>query len=198
MELDELKATWKQEKKALENRIKLDEAYIQKFAFDKSKGVFDRLMTTAIMGRNLALVYMLISFTALYFMQAELWQSTLVFISGLAMLFSFFQHRSLKKPAYSLMNTVELQKAIAQFRIHTAKHAKYDLGIVALWFSAMIPVYLKLFSNQSINFVDQLLVSAAIVVLMVVLSPFIYGRYNRQLAENEAQLAKVIEFESLD
>lgn len=198
MELDELKITWQQEKKALEHRIKLDEAYIQKFAFDKSKGVFDRLMSTAIMGRNLALVYMLISFTALYYMEAELWQSALVLISGLAMLVSFFQHRSLKKPAYSLMNTVELQKAIAQFRIHTAKHAKYDLGIVALWFSAMIPVYLKLFSNQSITFGDQLLVSAAIVILMVVLSPFIYGRYNRQLMENEEQLAKVIEFESLD
>ncbi len=198
MELDELKVAWKQEKKALENRIKLDEAYIQRFAFDKSKGVFDRLISTSIIGRNLALVYMLISFAALYHMEADLWQSTLVFISGLAMLFSFFQHRSLKKPVYSQMNTVELQKAIAQFRIHTAKHAKYDLGIVALWFSAMIPVYLKLFSNQSITFVDQLLVSAAIVVLMVVLSPFIYGRYNRQLMENEAQLAKVIEFESLD
>lgn len=198
MEMSELKATWKKEKQALENRIKLDEAYIQRFAFDKSKGVFDQLMSTAIIGRNLALVYMLISFAALYHMQADLWQSTLVLVSGLAMLFSFFQHRSLKKPDYNQMSTVELQKAIANFRIHTAKYAKYDLGIVALWFSAMIPVYLKLFSNQSISFGDQLLVSAAIVVLMVVLSPFIYGRYNRQLKENEQQLAKVIAFESMD
>lgn len=198
MELDELKATWQKEKQALENRIKLDEARINQFVLDKSTGVFDRLMTTAIMGRNLALVYMLISFAALYYMRTELWQEMLVLASGLAMLFSFFQHRALKKPNFYQMSTIELQKAISIFRIHTAKNSKYDLAIVALWFSSMVPVYLRLFSNTSISFETQLIISAVIVVVMFVFSPLIYGKYDQQLSEQEAQLAKVNEFERLD
>lgn len=198
MNLDELKATWNKEKQALESRIKLDEARINQFAFDKSKGVFERLMTTAIIGRNLALVYMSVSFAALYYMHAELWQHALVLVSGLAMLFSFFQHRSLKKPNFYQMSTIELQKAISRFRTHTAKNSKYDMVIVALWFSSMIPVYLGLFSNAQISFEHQLLVSGAVVVVMFLLSPFLYGKYEQQLREQEAELAKVMEFEALD
>lgn len=198
MELDELKATWQKEKQALENRIKLDEARINQFVLDKSTGVFDRLMTTAIIGRNLALVYMLISFAALYYMRAELWQEILVLTSGLAMLFSFFQHRALKKPNFYQMSTIEFQKAISIFRIHTAKNSKYDMAIVALWFSSMVPVYLRLCSNTSISLETQVIIPAAIVVVMFAFSPLIYGKYDQQLSEQEAQLAKVNEFERLD
>lgn len=198
MELDDLKETWQKEKQALESRIKLDEVRINQFAFDKSKGVFDRLMTTAIIGRNLALVYMSISFVALYYMHAELWQHALVLVGGLAMLFSFFQHRSLKKPNFYQMSTIELQKAISRFRTHTAKNSKYDMVIVAIWFSSMIPVYLGLFTTTPISFWVQVLISGAIVVLMLLFSPHLYGRWDQQLKENEVLLKRTIAFETED
>ncbi len=198
MELDDLKETWQHEKQVLENRIRLDEELINRLTFDKSKGVFDRLMTTAIMGRNMALVYMLISFAALYFMKADLWQNVLVSFGGLAMLFSFFQHRSLKKPEFSQMNTIELQKAISKFRIHTAKNSKYDTAIVALWFSSMIPIYMRLFMDAPVSFWNQLLISAVIVVLMLLFTPLLYGKWDQQLKENELLLKRTMAFETED
>jgi hypothetical protein len=59
----------------------------------------------------------------------EIQYSIPAFIGAAAMLFSFFQHISLVKPHYLKMSTIELQKNISRFRVHTSKYSKYDISI---------------------------------------------------------------------
>ena len=61
MELDDLKTIWLKEKMELESKIILNHNLVKELILNKSKNSFDRLISISILGRNLALVYMLMS-----------------------------------------------------------------------------------------------------------------------------------------
>lgn len=195
MELDDLKNIWLKEKMELESRIVLKEKLVIELTFDKSKNSFDKLIKKAIIGRNLALVYMVISIFSASQVFYEFEYSIPAYIGGLAMLFSFFQHKSLNKPDYSKMNTLELQKAICQFRIHTSKYSKYDISIVSLWILTMLPMYLKFILKIHISPLPLFSIIILLVVLTFVFSKDIYNKWDNQLKENEQELNQIIEFE---
>lgn len=195
MELDDLKGIWLKEKKEMEGRIAINEALINKMNLDSSKGSFDKLLTTAILGRNLALVYMTIS---LFFVVKEFYNyeySLPALIGAIAMLFSFIQHWSLKRFDFCTMSTVELHKAICEFRIHTLRHAHYDTAVVCLWLLTLLPISAKF---HLFNFSNVLL--CGVIILMIVLallySKGIYKNWDIQLRENEFQLTRIMEFEN--
>lgn len=195
MELDDLKNIWLKEKMELESKIVLKENLVKELTFDKSKNSLDKLIKTAILGRNLALVYMIISmiFTVKVFYDFE--YSIPACIGGIAMLFSFFQHVSLKRPDFSKMNTIELQKAICQFRIHTSKYSKYDISIVSLWILTLIPIYFKYILKIQISLLPLISIITLLIVLTLVFSKYIYKKWDKQLKENEEQLNLITEFE---
>ena len=196
MELNDLKNIWQKEKEELQNRIHLNEKFIQDLSLDKHKGAFDKLVKTAILGRNLALVYMTISFIVAFVVQENMGYFIPLIVGGLAMLFSFFQHLSIEKPDFGHMNTIELQKSICQFRIHTSKYAKYDILIVALWFLTLLPPLLIIILKFQISFIQLIPLFLLIVALTVILSKDIYKKWDKQLAENEDYLQSIIEFEN--
>lgn len=96
MELDDLKNIWQKEKEELQDRISLNEKLIQDLSLDKPKGDFNKLVKTAIIGRNLALVYMIFSFALAYKVSEHIQFFIPLFIGGVAMLFSFFSTCQLK------------------------------------------------------------------------------------------------------
>ena len=195
MGLDDLKNIWLEEKKDLEGRIILNEKLVRELAFDKTTSAFDKLINTAILGRNLALVYMIISLFLVSKIFQDFAYSVPAAIGGIAMLFSFFQHISLKRPNFSKMNTIELQKAICQFRIHTAKYSKYDVSIVMLWLITLIPIYFKYFLKIHISLLSLVCVFTVLGALTIVFSNYIYKKWDKQLKENEAQLKLILDFE---
>ena len=147
MELDDLKTIWLKEKMELESKIILNHNLVKELILNKSKNSFDRLISISILGRNLALVYMLISLFLASKVLYELQYSIPAFIGAAAMLFSFFQHISLVKPDYLKMSTIELQKNIARFRLHTSKYSKYDISIGCIWILTVLPIFFKYLSN---------------------------------------------------
>src|SRR5258705_2540207 len=195
MELDDLKYIWSKEKNELESKISLHEKLILELIFDKSKSSFDDLLKIAILGRNLTLIYMIISVFMGIKVFYEFEYSIPAFIGGIAMLFSFFQHRSLEKPDFSKMNTIELQKAICKFRIHTAKYSKYDFAIVSLWFLTLTPIYFKFILKINILLLPLYSIVISLIVLTLIFSKYLYKKWDNQLKENEEQLKQVIEFE---
>ena len=194
MQLKELQNIWLAEKQELESRISINENLVKNLAFEKSKNSFDSLINTSIMGRNLALVYMSISIIAALQVFYDFEYSVPALIGGGAMLLSFFQHLSLKKPNYSTMNTVEFKKTVCQFRIHTAKYAKYDISIVSLWFLTLIPIYFKYFEIEH-SILELSAVIATAIALTAVCSIYAYKKWNKRLQENEEQLNRLSEFE---
>lgn len=194
MELDDLKNIWLKEKKEIESRIVLNEKLVRELTYNKSKSSFDKLIMIAILGRNLALVYMTISIIIASKVFYDFEYSIPACIGGIAMLISFFQHISLKKPDFSKMNTIELQKAICQFRIHTSKYMKYDISIVSLWFLTLIPIYFKYILKIHISLLPIFSI-LTLLVLILVFSKYIYKKWDKQLKENEEQLNIITEFE---
>lgn len=63
------------------------------------------------------------------------------------MLFSLAQYWKLKQPDCIGVNTIELQKAISEFRIHTSK---YNFLIVVLWLVTLTLIFLKKVYKSSI------------------------------------------------
>lgn len=196
MELDDLKNIWQKEKDELQNTIHLNEKIIQNMSLDKPKGNFSKLIKTAIIGRNLAIVYMTFSFVFAFAVYEDMRYFIPLIIGGLAMLFSFFQHFPLEKPDFSRMNTIELQKSICKFRIHTSKYAKYDMFIVAFWFMTIFPPYIKYVFKFQISIMQMIPVLLLITALIVAFSMVAYKKWDKQLIENEEQLQRIIEFEN--
>ena len=200
MELDDFKATWAREQKELESRLVLNERIVKQMTLEKSKDKFNKLLGLSILGRNMALVYMVISMICAYWVRSELLYCIPAVIGGLAMLFSFTQHWHLKQPDFIGMNTIELQKAISQFRIHTSKHSKYDFSIVIIWFITLIPIFLKEVLKLSIyDSLSTTIIYLSIVILstllMLIFSDKLYKKIDLELEENTSQLDLIKQFE---
>ena len=200
MELNELKEIWQNEQNKLLTRIEINEKRVNEITVHNSKNKLEKYINISIVGRNLALVYFIISIWFASKVLNELLYSLPAIIGGLAMLFSFFQHITLKKANYSSMNIVELQKSIEKFRIHTLKYSKFDKGIVGLWLLTLSPIYLKLFFNISIfsnqnHFFIFLLVTIAISIFIKIFPFDIYKKWDLELNEAESKLNEIKEFE---
>jgi hypothetical protein len=195
MQLKELKNIWSAEKQELEGRIAINEKLVSDLASEKIRSSFDHMSTTSIRGRNLALVYMSTSIIAAATVFYDFEYSVPALIGAGLMLFSFFQHSSLKKPDYSAMSTLEFQKAIYRFRIHTAKYAKYDISIVSLWFLTVIPIYGKYVLQIELSVIELSAIIVSAIALTAVCSIYGYKKWDKQLQENEDQLSRLLEFE---
>lgn len=200
MEFDVFKTVWAKEQKELEDRLVLNEKLVSQMTLEKSKDKFNKLLGISILGRNLALSYTIISMACAYSVIADLKYCIPAIIGGLAMLFSFVQHWKLKQPDYIGMNTIELQKAISEFRIHTSKYSKYDFSIVIIWFVTLLPIGLeKLFI---FSLYDSLYIALGYLFLVIVFAFFIrsffdkiYEKIDLELAENMLQLDSIKNFE---
>ena len=200
MELDQFKSLWQAEKQKLENRIEVNEKLLRKIQSDMTISKFDSLLKVSIWGRNTALIYFLVSLIMGVYAFSDLMYSIPCFLGGFAMLWSFTAHLSIKKPNYESLSIIDLQKSIARFRIHTAKMAKYDLGVVAFWFLTIAPIYLKL-RHHVLIYDDAsriwVLVGIAIslILLLTIFSKFIYSTIDRQLKDSEERLDEILAFE---
>lgn len=200
MELDNLKELWQDESRALEARIAVNESMIRNMNLDKTLGEVDVLVKRAMLGRNLALVYCLISVVLAARAYADLAYSLPALLAGAAMLWSFISHLSITRPAYDTLSVVALQKQICTFRMHTAANAVYDMAIVSGWLVTLLPLLLKVVlgvaiyshAGYTLLFVGF---SAVVIVLIVVVSRSVYEQYNQKLKEAEAQLNTIVAFE---
>ena len=204
MELEELKNIWQMEDKHLDSRIKLNEKQLMKMNMDDATGEIDKIMNTALLGRNMALIYCFIAIGMAVFMIEEIGYSIPAILGGLAMLWSFISHLSIEKLNYK-DSVVQLQKSVCAFRIHMASNAKYDILIVGFWFLTITPVFLKVSYDISLysNYKAQIifcLVGGIVLTLMGALSRKLYIKYDGILRKSEAYLAELIELEknSLD
>ncbi len=200
MEINELKDIWQNEQKKLITRIEINEKRVNEITVLNSKNKLEQYITISIIGRNLALLYFMISIWFASKALNDLFYSLPAIIGGLAMLFSFFQHISLKKANYSSMNIIELQKSIEKFRIHTLKHAKFDKGIVILWLLTLSPIYLKLFFNISIfsnlnHLIIFLLITITLGVFIKIFPFDIYKKWDAELNDAEIKLNEIYEYE---
>lgn len=200
MDLNDLKEIWKTEHKNLLNRVEINEKRLNEITVLNSKNKFETYINISIIGRNLALLYFIISIWFASKVLNEICYSIPAIIGGIAMLFSFFQHISLKKANYDSMSIIELQKTIQKFRIHTSKYAKFDKGIVALWYLTISPIYLKLyfkisiFSNQ--NHFDIFMLITVGAALLMIFFPFdIYKKLYSELYDAETKLNEILEYE---
>ena len=92
MELNELKEIWQNEQKKLLTRLEINEKRVDEITVHNSKNKLEKYMNISIIGRNLALVYFIISIWFASKVLNELLYSLPAIIVGLAMLFSFFQN----------------------------------------------------------------------------------------------------------
>jgi hypothetical protein len=199
MELDEFKNAWKAEGENLESKIKLNENLLIKIKMESATGEFNKLLSQSLLGRNLALVYCLISLAMAIKVIEEFAYSLPAILGSFAMLWSFISHLSIEKPDY-MGSVIKLQKTICKFRVHMAANAKYDISIAALWMLTFVPVFLKSISNISFYSDPKVLsvfclISVVVLTLMIVLSRKTYKENTRKLKQTEAYLAELIEFE---
>ena len=200
MNLDELKNTWKEEDKNLERNIQLNENLLFTMNLENTTGAFNKLLNKSLIGRNLALLYCIISIGTAILIIEEIAYSLPAILGGLAMLWSFVSHLAIEKPNYTV-SLVQLQKTICNFRIHMAANAKYDIAIVAFWLLTLAPIYLKYVYNISLYTNLKalsifFLISVVALTVMTAVSRKTYKKYDQILKNSEAYLTKLIEFEN--
>lgn len=158
---------------------------------------YDRFLKVSILGRNLALIYCVISMSMASLVIAELEFCLPAIAGGLAMLWSFFYHLPIERPDYNRQSVIELQKSISRLRVHTAISAKYDIIVVFFWLLTLVPLFIKITFNVSIYANETYLsisglVSFIVLVLMIAVFPRIYKDYDQQLRRSESYLEEII------
>ena len=198
MELNELKDIWQNEQNKLLTRLEINEKRVSEITIQNSKSKIEEYMNTSILGRNLALLYAVISISLASIVRNDLLYSLPAFIAGIAMIYSFIQHISLKKEDFSSMNIIELQKTINSFQIHTLKYSKFDTGIVALWFLTSIPILIKIlfkFSVFSNTIALLIFILFSVILLLKLFSLDIYKQWDLELNTAKIKLNEIQKFE---
>lgn len=137
MNIDDIKNIWKQDMNTLEQRVLVNEKKIKKLELNRATTTFNKFLNISIAGKNMALIYALISVFIIYKIRYVPFFAIIVGIGAVAMVFSYFQHAPLKKLDLGSLGVVDLQKEIYKFRMHTAKTAIYDLTIVGVWMATV-------------------------------------------------------------
>jgi hypothetical protein len=196
MEIEDLKQIWKQENLKIEERMRLNEKLLLNLQKEKSIDSFEKHLTVAIWGKNLAIVYFVISMllSGLVFNRIELCIPG--FIGGFLMLWSFYSHLSIHRPDYNRMSVIELQKFIYKFRIHMDNSKKNDGAIVIIWFITLYPIYLHFGFKKELYQEPQLLLWSAIFLIILIPLFFainykMYQKIDVKLKESEERLNEI-------
>jgi hypothetical protein len=201
METDELKRLWEEENESLKNRVRLNEKAIRNMKLEGAVSGFRFFLNISLTGRNLALVYFMISIIVAFNVIDEYYYSVPIIIGGLLMLWSFYHHLVIEKcKKHYNMSIVELQKAIESFRIHSMKSRHYDFMVVVVWFLTLSPVYFRYKYNFDIyanseNLPGIGLVLLAGLLLLYFITQWGYNMYDKKLKVIETRLSEIIEFE---
>jgi len=196
MEIEELKQIWKQENLKIEEKMRLNEKMLLNLQKEKSIDSFEKHLTVAIWGKNLAFVYFVISMllSGMVFNRIELCIPG--FIGGFLMLWSFYSHSSIHRPDYNQMSVIELQKFIYQFRIHMDNSKKYDFAVVFIWMITLYPIYLHFVFKKELYQDSQLLLWSAIFIIILIplffaVNSKMYKKIDVKLKESEERLNEI-------
>mgnify|MGYP000975465845 CR=1 FL=1 len=201
MNIDDIKNVWQKDMNALESRVKINEDKIRQLEFSKAQSSFDKFLKISLAGKNMALVYALVSL----FLMTKVWDSVffaiIVAIGAVAMLFSYGQHSVLKKLDMGTLSIVQLQKEINKFRVHTARTAIYDLTIMSGWMgTAGLGLYGWTSGGDAIlNLAKGVGIGVAILLWFLIVyigSRYIYRDIDVQLKESEDSLAMIHAYEN--
>ncbi len=201
MNVDDIKNIWKEDMNTLEQRVSINEEKIKKLEFNKAKTGFDQLLKISLAGKNMALVYAFASLCLIYTVRDSFPYILLLLVASGAMVFSYFQHSVLKKIDYGKLSLIQLQKEITNFRLHTARTAIYDMSIVAIWFAATGLAFAKWRNDFDIFIAPEkigysVVVYGILLVVMILLSKFIYKDYDTKLKKYEADLDVLTTYET--
>ena len=97
MNVDELKNIWKNDMYSLEKRVQINEEKLKNLEFNKAQSSFDKFLKISITGKNMALVYAALSTVMMYVLRESPLYLGLLFVASALMVFSYFQHSTLKK-----------------------------------------------------------------------------------------------------
>jgi hypothetical protein len=199
MELEELKNLWQAEDRSLDKRIQLIEAHLIKMDMESANNEITKIVKLSVFGRNMALVYCLISIGMAMSIINLLEYSIPAILGALAMLWSFISHLSIIKPNFN-DPILQLQKSICNFRIHLAANAKYDILIVVFWFLTLAPIFLKItfkisLYDDSRTFAIFCLIAGFTLTVLVNFSNKAYREYDKLLNNAQDYLLKLTQFE---
>lgn len=201
MKVDDIKNIWKDDMSQLETQLQINEEKIQQLEFNKAQSSFDTFLKISIAGKNMALIYAVISVALMYVVRDAPLYILMLAIGAALMVFSYFQHSVLKNIDYASLSIVELQKAIYNFRKHTARTGVYDISIVAVWLITASLAFMKwrkgfdIFENPVEIGVSSILVGV-ILLLAVVFSKVIYKQYDVKLKEIDDNLSIITNYEN--
>lgn len=188
---------WKEANKNLEKQMIVNERLLRNIASASTS--YEKLLILAILGRNLALVYCIISVVYAIQVFDSLAYSMPALLGALAMLWSFFSHRSLKRVNFESLSVAELQESICMFRIHTDKMKHYDLSIVILWLVTLAPAWLLATENLAVyekqEHMRLFFFSAAVLAVLAYMATRVtYASANKKLKHAEKLLRDIKEF----
>ncbi len=200
MNIDDIKSIWKQDMSALEDRVRFNEEKIKELELNKATSTFDKFLKISIAGKNMALVYALGSVFLMYKVWDASFYAVIVGLGAAAMIFSYFQHYSLKKLDIGSLSVIALQKDIYKFRMHTAKTAVYDLTIVGVWMATVgLGFYQWTSGGEAVlNLTKSVSIGAAILAWFAIAyfgSKHIYKNIDVKLKESEDGLEKITNYQ---
>ncbi|MGL1885440.1 MAG: hypothetical protein OCD76_02900 [Reichenbachiella sp.] len=201
MEIDDLKNLWQEENESLKSRIQLNEKAIKNMNLDGAVNTFRFFLNVSLAGRNLALVYFIISIVVAFNVKEEYYYSVPIIVGGLLMLWSFYHHLAIEKyKKHYNLSIVELQKSIENFRIHSMKSKHYDFLVVLVWLLTLSPVYLRykynfdIYSNHD-NLLNMVIILVGGLFILYLVIQWGYNMYDKKLSKSETRLLEIMEFE---
>jgi hypothetical protein len=199
----DMKDIWMEENKKLEERITINEKLLRSMTIEKAATSFDKLLKMSILGRNLALIYGIISVVYSLRIIHEVVYSVPAMLGAIAMFWSFSSHRPLKRMNFESSSVLDLQRSICEFRVHTNKMKLYDISIVAFWLVTLAPALAL--NSFDVGVYDTPVTIVAFIVLVVVVigmvyvtSKAIYESYNNELRSAEKMLEDLKSFDRIE
>ena len=205
MELQDMEQLWKEHDIKLEKMMFINGEMLKKLNLYPAVDRFNNLLNLSVAGRNMALIYALISLGLSLTVLTD-YKMLIATLTGAALMFwSFAYHLSptskLKKLDFYTMPVIELQKAINEFKIRSIKAGKYDFAVMLIWLLSIVPVAAKLWLHKTIDINSvtspyYLAIAFVAILALLLLNDKMYRTlYGEKLSQAEARLEEIIVFE---
>lgn len=205
MELSDMEQLWKEHDLKLEKMMVLNKEMLRKVNFYPAVDGFNNLLNLSVAGRNMALVYALISGGLAVAVLTDFKLVIAALTGSVLMLLSFAYHlrstAKLKKLDFYAMPVIELQKTISEFKIRSIKAGKYDFAVMLIWLLSVTPIVAKLWLHKTIYIDVQknphyLLIGLVVITVLLLLNNKMYHNlYGKKLSQAEDRLQEVMVFE---
>ncbi|MBN2667592.1 MAG: hypothetical protein JXR60_00055 [Bacteroidales bacterium] len=202
MELNDIKKTWAAYNETISDNIKLNEQLMRKMNMNSSKNEMQKILIYEVVGLIFSMFLIIMGFTYAFKFLNELRFSLPGFVAAITtvayLIFGLIRTKAILNIDYFSAPVVAVQRAILELKKKTLFYRKFEIMLLPILISAIIPLLFKVVRDVDIYLEPKTLIIETAIFIGIALPATLWVNkylYDKKFKNVESLLAELDQFE---